>query len=87
MNRARWPRDEDKIVMVSFACQVPIFQKDNELPEERGNLLVGQLWKCRIQTLLAGGSTEVTGDSPGLVCKNPEGYWSGRWKILLTIKK
>lgn len=49
--------------MVLLACQVPILQKDNELPKERGNLLVGQLWKCHIQTLLAGGSTGVTRDS------------------------
>lgn len=55
--------------MVSFACQVPILQKDNELPKERGNLSVGQLGKCHIQTLLAGGSTEVTRDSLGPVCK------------------
>lgn len=78
--------------MVLLACQVPILQKDNELPKERGNLLVGQLWKCHIQTLLAGGSTGVTRDSLEPVYKEsrklPEVLdKSLRIKILFIIKK
>lgn len=78
--------------MVSFACQVPIPQKDNELPKERGNLLVAQLSKCHIQTLLAGGSTEVTWDSLGPVYERAQKVTevvdeSLRIKILLIIKK
>lgn len=78
--------------MVSFACQVPIPQKDNELAKERGNLLVAQLSKCHIQTLLAGGSTEVTWDRMGPVYERVLKVTevvdeSLRIKILLIIKK